>query len=337
MSKIFLTGMTAAHCSKEVNDRSLNFAGLMYQVLVSAGHDVTWGNPSVFMTKESLSDYDAVIVGVSPATSLSSNRIYGALSIIDDLWGDRKLSLFVDVPNVRQISTSFKSFSQSENTTKPFFSSRREYKLVVASKKILSRITSASHKITNEEWSNTTLYPTLPWKTLDLIRLPPNAKSNLVRINLDSHILVSEPIQNEESAPKWACDNPSSKWAVSLVPHLSLPIVPMRFDKKSNDEQVFTQISRSYGSLICPDPKDGTYWNYQYVQSMNAGVPIATQWQESASVSDAWGVLASNIDVMSSKQRDFLALAQRESYAKSIPSKDKSLHLLESSLGIRRK
>jgi len=336
MSKIFLTGMTAVHCSKEVNDRSLNFAGLMYQVLVSAGHDVTWGNPSVFMTKESLSNYDAVIVGVSPATSLSSNRIYGALAIIDDLWGDDKLSLYVDVPNVRQISTSFKSFSQVENVTKPFFSGRREYKLVVASKKILSKVTSASNKITNEEWVSTTLYPALPWKTSDLIRLPSNAKANLVKINLDSHILLPEPIPNEESVAKWACDNPSTKWVISLMPHLSLPVVPMRWDKKSYDEQIFNQISRSYASLICPDPKDGTYWNYQYIQSMNAGIPIATQWQESASVSDAWGVLASNIDVMSSSQREFLALAQRESYAKAIPSKKDSTYLLESSIGIRR-
>jgi len=69
---------------------------------------------------------------------------------------------------------------------------------------------------------------------------------------------------------------------------------------------------------------------------MNAGIPIATQWQESASVSDAWGVLASNIDVMSSSQREFLALAQRESYAKAIPSKKDSTYLLESSIGIRR-
>jgi len=328
MAKIFLTGMTASQCSHAVNERSLNFAGVMYKVLTSAGHDVVWGNPSVFMPKDYFDSFDAVVVGVSPATSLSSNRIYGALSIISELKNSNKLTLFVDVPTVRQIGISFKSFiSNTENITKSFFSSRKEYGSVVGDSKILERVLDGGKYIANENWCRT-VYPALPWKTTESIKLPPNAKANLHKINLDSHF-VSDEISLVERVEKWLCDSPNSKWASNLSQHVSMPIVPMKTDKSTTDDQVMEQMLRSSGVMIAPDQKDGTYWSYRYIQAINAGVPIVTDWQESHVISDSWGVLAYNIDVAHEPRRDFIALAQRESYIKRIPSKRKSLEMLE--------
>lgn len=339
MAKIFLTGMTSAHCSSDLNSRSLNFAGVMNKVLTLAGHTVVWGNPSVYMSKQQFSDYDAVIVGVSPATSLSSNRIYGALHLIEEFWGDDKLTLFVDVPTVSQIASSFKSFSlNKESVTKPFFSSRKEYDSVAGNEQIFEKVFSASKRLGNDDWANNTIYPSLPWKTRSLIKLGSNAKSRLFKVNLDSYLLSDYEIEGAiEKVEKWVCDQPKSKWATKIQSHLSLPVVPMKWEKKIDDDQVFNQIARSSAVLICPDQRDGTYWNYQYIQAMNAGVPIATQWQESYSMSDSWGVLASNIDVMDESQRKFLAMAQKESYSKTIPNKELSLYLLERVIGVRKK
>lgn len=339
MAKIFLTGMTSAHCSSDLNSRSLNFAGVMYKVLTLAGHNVVWGNPSVYMSKQQFSDYDAVIVGISPATSLSSNRIYGALHLIKEFWGDEKLTLFVDVPTVSQITASFKSFSLSEESfTKPFFSSRKEYDSVTGNREIFDKVFSAAQRLGNEDWANNTIYPSLPWKTRSLIKLSTSAKNRLFKVNLDSYLLSDEALNLEtEKIEKWVCDQPSSKWAVNIQEHLALPVVPMKWEKKIDDAQVFSQIARSSAALICPDQRDGTYWNYQYIQAMNAGVPIATQWQESYTVSESWGVLASNIDAMNDNQRNFLAMAQKESYSKAVPNQELALYLLERVIGVRKK
>jgi regulator of sigma D len=339
MAKIFLTGMTSAQCSSELNNRSLNFAGVMNKVLTSAGHTVAWGNPSVYMSKEQFSEYDAVIVGVSSATSLSSNRIYGALRLINDFWGDEKLTLFVDVPTVSQITASFKSFSLSEESfTKPFFSSRKEYDSVTGNKEIFDKVFSAARRLGNEDWANNTIYPSLPWKTRSLIKLSDSAKSRLFKVNLDSYLLSNQTLDlDTEKVAKWVCDQPNSKWSVAVQNHLLLPVVPMKWEKKIDDAQVFSQIARSSAALICPDQRDGTYWNYQYIQAMNAGVPIATQWQESYTVSESWGVLASNIDVMDESERKFLAASQKESYSKAIPNQKLALYLLERVIGVRKK
>lgn len=339
MAKIFLTGMTSAHCSSDLNNRSLNFAGVINKVLTLAGHTVVWGNPSVYMSKKQFSDYDAVIVGVSPATSLSSNRIYGALHLIEEFWGDDKMTLFVDVPTVSQITSSFKSFSASkEYLTKPFFSKRKEYDSVLGSQEIFDKVFSSARRLGSSSWANNTIYPALPWKTRSLIKLNDNAKIRLFKVNLDSYILSENDVSiYSEKINKWVCDQPRSKWAVKIQNHLSLPVVPMKWDKRIDDIQVMNQIARSSAVLICPDQRDGTYWNYQYVQAMNAGVPVATQWQESYTLSECWGVLASNIDAMDNNQRKSLAASQKQSYIKAIPNKELSLYLLERVIGVRTK
>jgi hypothetical protein len=160
----------------------------------------------------------------------------------------------------------------------------------------------------------------------------------LFKVNLDSYLLSDEALNLEtEKIEKWVCDQPSSKWAVNIQEHLALPVVPMKWEKKIDDAQVFSQIARSSAALICPDQRDGTYWNYQYIQAINAGIPIATQWQESYTVSESWGVLASNIDAMNDNQRNFLAMAQKESYSKAVPNQELALYLLERVIGVRKK
>ena len=333
MSKVFLTGMSAPQASPSANQKALSFAGAINKVLTAGGHEVTWASPSVYMTAESLDKFDAVLVGVSPISSMGANRVYGALSVINTLKDSDKLTLFIDTPNPSQIEPSLKSvISSPETLTKPFFSYRKEYSNVISDKDLLKSVLSGVEYLYTEEWV-TTIFPMLPWKSD--IRVSTNAKKNLVGLNLDSHLLTYEPIIHDRR-PKWAVDSLSTTWAKSTIATLSLPNSLMKWNKGCTDTQVLEQISRSIGAIVSPDKRDGTYWSYRYVQAMSTNTPVVTDWKESQYLGDAWNVLADSIDTMSQDKRDLIATAQREIYFVSIPSKEQSLAKLQQTI-FRRK
>jgi hypothetical protein len=334
MSRIFLTGMSAPQASSSANLKNLSFAGLINMALIDAGHEVVWASPSVYMTKETLNEFDVVVVGVSPITSMGANRVYGALNVIQTMWGSDKLTLFVDTPTPSQIEVSLKSvINNPESLTKSFFSYRKEYSNVVADKKLLDSAFDAVNLLYKEDWQKT-VYAKLPWKSLDSVKMAPNLKKNLVGLNLDSYVISDSSAGEEERIQKWVYDSSESPWYKSQVQFLKLPTLPMKINRGSTDYDVITQLQRSLGALISPDRRDGTAWSYRYVQALNTQTPIITEWKESGVLGDAWSVLAYSIEEMSQSRRDLVSLAQKESYLANIPDKKTALKNLESTFNI---
>lgn len=328
--------MTAPQASENANTRNLGFAGILNSVLTSAGHEVTWISPSVHMTKESLQQFDSVIVGVTPILSVGANRAYGALSIITHLWDSGKLVLMVDGPNSSQVEPNLKAtMFNSSSLVKSFFSNRKEYSTVLADSTVLDRVYRGVELLSMEEWP-TTIYSALPWSAHEDVKLPANAKKHLVGINLDSHLLTDEPV-SVDRRDKWVIDVPNTPWSTAVVKTLSLPNSLMKWNKGWTDTQVWEQLTRSIGALITPYKKDGTWWSYRYVQALNSRTPVATDWKFSSRIGDAWATLASAIESMSPSLRDVLASAQRDLYVANIPTKQGSLYLLEQTLNISRK
>jgi hypothetical protein len=335
MSKIFLTGMTAPQASYNANIKNLSFAFAIYKALVEDGHTVVWGDPDLSLTESDLESYDSVLVGISPITSLSANRAYGALNIIDLLWESSKLKFFIDAPNTLQIASSLKSIDANPvNLMKDFYSYRKGYSSVVSDVGVASRISSAVSKLTKENWP-TTLYPLLPWnagRSLGL-KLLPNAVKNLYGINLDAYLLT-EPPAYFDKRDKWAVDVHTSKDVIKLLETLSFPTSPMKWNKGWTDEQVLEQISRSSGALIGTHKSDGSWWSYRYVQALNTLTPIYTSWNETSLLGPSWGHLAPYIEDIGHDARLKLAMEQRESYIKNIPTKEVALESLKQLLSI---
>ena len=326
MSRVFLTGMSAPQASSSANQKSFTFAGLLNKVLTDAGHEVTWASPSVYMTEETLDKFDAVVIGVSPLTSVGANRVYGALNVINRLKNSDKLTLFIDTPTPSQIEPSLKSvISNPETLTKSFFSYRKEYSNVVADKDIFQSVFSGVDYLYNNDWTQT-IYPKLPWKSE--IKILTNAKANLTGINLDAHI-IKDVQHGINRNPKWVIDSLSNPWAESTVASLVLPNSLMKWNKGWTDSQVEEQICRSIGAIISPDKKDGTYWSYRYIQALNTKTPVITDWKESGVLDDTWNILASSLEPMSQEKRDLIATAQKEIYLAKIPSKQKSVEILQ--------
>jgi hypothetical protein len=334
MSKILLTGMSAPQASPSANSRTLSFAGLLHKSLTEAGHDVVWGDPDLNQTKAALSKFDSVVVGVSPLTSLAANRVYGALSIIDHLWGSPKLSLFIDAPQVSQIEFSINSIKTNPETfAKDFFSYRKGYQQVASDEKLKSRLLKCVTKLSESEWP-TVMYPALPWSQDGSVKkLLPSGVTDLVGINLDSY-LIQDRFIFEDRRRKWCVDNYKNAWVDSTLKTLTFPHSPLKWNKGWTDTQVIDQIDRSIGVLIAPQKREGSWWTTRVAQALGSYTPVITDWKQSASLGPEWDILAATFESMSDDKRLLVATAQRESYISRIPTKLTAMKLLESTIRV---
>jgi len=322
MSKILITGMSAPHASAEANKRSLSFAGLICNVLSQLGHEVVQDDPDISWNINDLDQYDLVLIGLSPLTSLSANRVYGALNLIDLLQESSKLRFFIDAPEPTRITASLRAIVKTpDNLTKPFYSYRKGF-MYATVPGMASNLLAVVNRLLNDEWP-TTLYPALPWSGTGKIisQLPAGAAESLCAINLDSYILSTQDSIEVEKRDKWVVENYNTSWIKEVTGMLTYQSVPMKWHKGWNDEQVFSQISSGIGSLISPYQTGGTWWSYRLIQSLNASTPVATDWRESQAIGDSWTYLASHIETLPIDKRVEVAHAQREEYAKSIPSR----------------
>jgi len=335
MAKIYLTGMTASQASPSANIRSLAFAGVMNKVLTHGGHEVVWGDPDLDVTKDFFDQYDLVLVGVGPVTSLSANRVYGALNTIDILWQSPKLRLFLDAPGTSQIGASLRAIdSNPTNLLKEFYSYRKGYKEVVSNVALSSRISNAAHNLAVNQWP-TTLYPSLPWKSHSdaTKKLPENIANSMVGINLDAHLIEENPLPIEKSH-KWAVDSLALKDTQKLANTLGFPVFPMKWNKGVSDIQVEDQISRSAGAIISLNKGDGSWWTYRYIQALNTCTPIYTSWVDTGALGSSWSLLAHAIEDLTDEQRLQLSIDQRLEYLNKVPKKEESTKSIEDALGI---
>lgn len=333
--KILLTGMSALQASSKANSRTLSFAGVVNKTLINCGHEVHWLTPDVTWSDEYLNAFDAVIVGITPITSLSANYCYGGLHVIERLLNSSKLTLLIDAPQVSQITASLNAIlAKPENLTKPFYSKRKGFNKAVDDA-VKSKFLSVIDRLASSQWP-VTIYPKLPWgaDTMVTRQLPEGAAKSLTGLNLDAELFTSEPVTLPERSLKWAVDSQTGPWYESVAKTLLYPISPMRWNKGSTDEFVHDQIARSIGALIVPQRYDGTWWSYRYVQAMNSYTPVASFWQETQATGSSWAVLAATIETASQDERDAIALNQRSEYLRSIPSTRDARIKLETTLRI---
>jgi hypothetical protein len=332
MSKILITGMSASHASESANARSTSFASVIKTVLTLQGHDVVQLDPEVSWNTKDLDEYDSVLVGLSPLTSLSANRVYGALSVIDVLLDTDKLVLFLDAPEPNRITSSLRAIVKTpDNLTKPFYSYRKGYDTASQPNMLQNLLDIVEHLLT-KEWP-TTLYPSLPWQDISKVaaQLPEGAAGSLIPISLDSYLINNQDVIELERREKWVVENYSSMWVKSTTATLQRPTVPMKWHKGWTDMQVENQIAAGVGALFNPH-LNGTWWSYRLIQCINTLTPVATDWRESSAIGSSWAHLASKIEDMSQEERNALAKEQRKDYVNAIPTRTDAAITLSSAL-----
>lgn len=320
--KILFTGMLSAHCKKptEVANKTFYTAFSLAFADTHADYEIDWKIPSLSWDKEFLSQYDLIFIGLVPPTSMSANRVYGALKCLDTVFDWPNVRIILDSPQLWQFTPGFSAISKDPTyLISSFYEKRPSYREADTYKNLTS-FKSVCEKFLTQTWPKT-IYPSLPWHSGDRLESHlPNAKNSL-GVNLDSYFLSKYDSDFGQSTRSgWAVDNHKSKWAQKLQKTVSEWFTELKLGKKFNDDDAYSLIKSSIGVVIPPVERGvGTWWTYRYVQALLSGTPVATEWVESQKLGYQWSALPYQIEEMSDQERLNLARNQLEAYKSHIP------------------
>jgi len=320
--KVFITGSTAAHASVYSNEKNASFAGIINAALIELGCEVTWESPSVKLTKDYLSQYDSVLVGISSPTNVISHRIYGSLSVIKHCLELGNLSLFIDTPDPHKIYAGLREiYKNPQSLVKEFYSKKREYNLVLDQSNYANVIT-AVNKLYTEAWPRT-LIPAYPWTNPDVVsKYIPNIDNNkLFLVMPDSYLLeIQQDRTAVVDANYWCADSLKTKWSQEAVSGLINPVVPYRLSKWEGNKEVLERLSGSIGALISTYKDGNSWWMPTLSQAVFVGVPVATDWRHTSYMGPEWSILPAAVEDMSADARLIVAKKQKEQYIENLPS-----------------
>lgn len=337
--RVLLTGCTAAQSSQRKNDRSTTFAGLFNRFLQDNGHTVTWTEPSIHMTKDYLSEFDSVLVGLAPPTSTAAHRIYGALSVISYARSLGNLSLLLDAPDPYRVWIGLRAvYNKPEMLTKDFYSKRKEYDAATDDFN-LSRLRETISQLYTEVWPKT-IFPSTPWMSYPSVtsHIPMLDRSDAIGVNLDSYVLHTPPTldpalsEGLEPHTYWVSDAYSSKWTKSMEPLVKNQVVAALKSKWEGDESVLTRMSSAVGTLASTYRNGDPWWSVAIPQSLSLGVPVVTDWRLTSHMGDSWRHLAASVELMSDSDRRSLSTEQRSAYEASLMSVNDTATVVQATL-----
>lgn len=324
--RILFTGMASSHAKESPN---ITFFGTMVDVCREFADSVDVLTPSIEWTEEYLNSYDAVFVGILPPTSPSANKLYGALNVISLMAGSSKLKFVVDHPQIWQFKSSIASVSKNiDSIFAPFYRTKSEYKSAIANKEKFSK---AIEFLSSSNWP-TTIYPSLPWKSDESVLefISGVSSENLVGLNFDSFLISEEFPGFVSRVDEWLIEAANTSWANKITKLTSYSTDKVKPSIRSTDLEILSRISSSAGLIVAAQDRGvGTWWSYRLIQAINSVTPVITEWKESHVISHSWGVLIGEVEDMDSTDRIKLAMAQKTSYLKSIPTQDEAIESLK--------
>lgn len=267
--------------------RVTNYAGYLCEMLRDMGHVCEWLDPHF---RTDLSYYDKVIVGVAPITSLGANRTYGALNLIYHLWETDKLLLLIDAPDPAKVKASLQAImDKPQNLLKPFFAYRKEYDEACEVPGTMYRAVELLH---SEIWP-AVLAPALPWSTRMPVEadLPDGARGQVNMMSVDRYVLAKFAAPAARLGDNlWAYEPGSDrKWLSQQNVTWPYEVIP-KSSRTEADSAAVELLRNSGGCLIAPD-RHGTWWNTRYAMALANGVPVFTNWQETAHIGSTWSML----------------------------------------------
>ena len=322
--KVLITGSTANQTNPQSHERSMNFAGMMRDHLVSRGISVVWQEPHYEMD---VSEYDRILVGLNSPLALGSSKMYPTLWLINSLWGDSRLVLFLDSPDPNNITRALSSIERNPKSfTKEFFSNRRGFEEAVHDMRIRSSIFSAMNKLSKEEWPKTVV-PAFPWtKEEDIARELPSSAwngSNLKLVNLDLDIFENlDVITAYAGIPsirqdKWYYERGGNKSWIRKNKGRS-PVFSLNNSHRENLRSYHLEaLGSAQGFIHAPCRRELIWWTPKVALATSQGAPIVTG-KSASTLSPLWSVSASGLELMKPTTRMSLALQQRSSYLDGI-------------------
>jgi hypothetical protein len=323
--KVLLTGCSAPQSSSSLNSRVPTFSGLIRNALSYAGHTVTWESPSMFMDEDYLSEFDVVIVGLTPPTSVSSYRLYGALSVIERARRVTNVRYLVDAPEPHKLWASIRALANNpKDLVKDFYQKRPEFENVVNNSDELDRLHSVLVDLYENQWEKT-LVPAFPWsqKTNITSYIPNLSEDSVELLCLDSFLLTAvwgdSSVYMKQESDFWVT-NQKTPWVESLEKTLHNRVEPLVMSKKFDNSQVLVRMNKSIGTVISTYKNDDPWWSVNLSQSLFVNTPVVTDWKHTNYLGNSWSILAHQIEEMPFQERSSLASRQKNEYIKVLPN-----------------
>jgi hypothetical protein len=317
--KVLITGSTAQQASQKTAQRIPTFASMMATELAKRVEVVDFVEPSIEFTKEYLSQYDVVLVGIAPPTSLSANKVYPAFVVGNRAKELGNLAIFIDAPEPYKLQASLKSCHlRLSDLQKDFYKRRKNYKDITENKELADEMYSFIDYLCNKEWP-ITLYPSLPWSEPSAITsaIPNILDSRLFGFNFDYQIIEQSnkmPSYEQGSRGGWVADSPNTKWTKSLALTLHNPVTPARVSRWEAQEETDVRIASSLGALISVYRSNEPWWSPFVAKTLAANKPVVTDWRYSSKLGTYWSYLGSTIEEMTPEERSQLAVKQKLAY-----------------------
>lgn len=332
--KILITGCTSQQSSRKHAERTPTFSNLLAQSFKNIGADVAIASPSISWEDSYLQEFDLVIVGISPTTSISANKVYPAFIVAEKCRKIGNLALLVDAPESFKIPPSLKAWTNESATFKSFYDRRKSYFEVLENENLRENIKSFVSYLSNEEWP-TTFYPTFPWSTSDLLikYLPNLSAEKAIGVSVDSYILL-QPQRSKNyllTEEYWTCDllNSASK---NCAKTLTKEVVAAKQNVWELESETLLRIRESIGTIITTYRNNESWWSPVLSQALSQGVPVSHDWKITSYMGSEWMHLPTSIELMTSTERNDLAYAQKQSYLNQLPSQDDINEVLNKTL-----
>ncbi len=330
--KVLVTGSTAQQASRLHVERTPTFSNLLVRSFQDAGVDAQLAAPKLGWDEKFLSEFDLVVVGIAPTTSIAANKIYPALITAEKARNIGNLALLLDAPESFKIFPSLRAWLDTDTTLKSFYNRRKNYSDVVEDENLQVQVKSFISYLCEDPWP-TTFYPTFPWSTKDsLIKNIPNLDSEALQgVNVDLYVLLQPAkVRNFYASDEyWTCDS-MSPFGNQQAKLLNKPVLPTRSSIWETENDTLSRIRESIGTLIATYRNGESWWSPALAQSLSQGVPVVHDWRVTGYLGDEWSNLASTVENMNISDREELAYSQKQLYLSKLPEQEEiSTNLLK--------
>ncbi|UXE04267.1 hypothetical protein SEA_BLUENGOLD_125 [Gordonia phage BlueNGold] len=320
--KIMITGMTARQVNEQSRDGFITLSGSLAKTLRKMGHDVV---TKPYQIKDSLKgetgDFDLAFVGLGPLKGIGTAYMYEAVQAIHDYYG--RLVLFVDDTDTKKMGREFKTvLKRPSDYNKPFFMYKREWSTLQDPKLFEKHMRTveilAGHLGT---------YPPLlvPSWNFDLaytaaVKLCTEAANNAITFDPSNDFSVDEGASRIERETLWGTTWDSTSTAINRMG-------VYRWDVETIPTYSKHRMSEVAG-LLAPS----SIWAPEITIATSVGTPVAADWRVLGPyLGPAFEVLPANIELMSEKERQNLAIEQKDALLSN--SSDLPETVLEKLLG----
>ncbi len=291
---VLIVGSNARTGSARYAQRYATFASLIRRAHVAAEDHVEireW-YPALLDERP----WDRVYVGLSSPAWIGSDRAYGALLTINEMWGrkpsqqDSRLRLFIDDPNLRTLVNGISSLAAlPERFFSEANSKRRDWHTVAASENAKSRIANTLLDLNgwDTEWP-TTYVPAFRWADLDELTMPLRKLQKASVRSVDpSPALPVEAICTAANTARvrtgiipsgdfWIAEGDTDNWWLRSV----LVCKPVVTVKPTNDAARAAYYRQAFGVLEPPLVREAAgWWSSRMQLAAATGRYYATNWR----------------------------------------------------------